>query len=129
MNNQIDNLSISFNEIVNNNLAVCELSLIADPRYVLKGLDIDKEYVDHSWYYFSRLLVPTKLRRQGIGKKILKKMIDYMDTNKFNILLEINPYKRDEKDPDLKDLIEIYSKFGFKKACEPNTMIRYFENK
>jgi GNAT superfamily N-acetyltransferase len=126
----MNNLSISFNEIINNNnLAVCELSLLADPKYVLKGLDIDNKFINYSWYYFSRLLVPVKLRKQGIGNQMLKKMIEYMDDNKFNILLEINPYKRDEYDPNLEDLIKIYSKFGFKIISEPSTMIRYFENK
>lgn len=129
MTNHLDNLHISFNEIINNNLAVCELSLIVDPQYVLKGLEINKNFRPYGWYYFSRLLVPTKIRRQGIGSKMLKKMIEYMDNNKFNILLEINPYKRDDLDPSLEDLIKIYSKFGFEISCEPNTMIRYFESK
>ena len=73
------------------------------------------------WYYFNRLVVHGKIRKKGVGTRLMQEMIDWADYKKINIILEINPYG----EMDLEQLIIFYGKFGFKHYCRKrNTMIR-----
>lgn len=73
-----------------------------------------------TWYYFNRLNVPLKMRNEGIAKQLLQQVSEWADQERINILLDINPYG----DLDLRQLIALYMKFGFKQTLSTNTMIR-----
>jgi predicted GNAT family acetyltransferase len=65
-----------------------DLSLI-DNDIIQQAL---KFKVEGTWFYFNRLIVPVKLRGQGLSKKLLQQVIDWADANKVNIYNDINPY-------------------------------------
>jgi GNAT superfamily N-acetyltransferase len=75
--------------------------------------------IDGIWFYFNRLIVPKQLRGHGLSKKLLQRVANWADENKVNIWNDINPYG----DLNLKQLIELYSQFGFKKIMK-STMVR-----
>jgi len=65
------------------------------------------------WYYFNRLFVPQQLRRQGIATKLMTQVVEWADTNNYNIWNDINPYG----EMDLDQLIKFYKKFGFEEIA------------
>ena len=75
--------------------------------------------VEGVWFYFNRLIVPKQLRGQGLSKLLLQQVIDWADINKINIFNDINPYGA----LNLKQLIDLYSRYGFKKISR-QSMIR-----
>ena len=102
--------SKTFSHIEGSYIALCELSIYQSHK--LEGV----------WYYFNRLSVPPKLRKKGIAKKLLGEMCEWADDKEINIWLDINPYG----DLDLRQLISLYSKFGFKQTLQQGTMIRRY---
>jgi len=72
------------------------------------------------WFYFNRLFVNHRIRKQGLGTKLMEEVIQWADENKYNIYLEINPYG----EMGMNDLINFYEKFGFTQINDTNTMIR-----
>lgn len=72
-------------------------------------------------YYFNRLIVDKKLRGQGLSIKLMNQVVEWADTEKIEILLEINPYGN----LDYLQLAQFYERFGFEwKNKENNLMIR-----
>jgi len=100
-----------------NCLAVCDLTQIYND--LLKEYGI--EHKDQTWYYFNRLNVPVRLRQQGIAKKLLQEVIEWADSIKVNILLDINPYG----DLSYEQLEVLYQKYGFQKL--EKCYVRYFK--
>ncbi len=74
---------------------------------------------DEVWFWFTRLKVHPQDRGRGIATQLLGEVAKWADQNKINIFLGINPYG----DLDLAQLIQLYSKFGFKLIGE-DIMIR-----
>lgn len=63
-----------------------------------------------NWYYFSRLIVPPKHRRNGVAAKLMEDVVGWSDDENISIYLDINPYG----DMCLESLIRFYTKYGFK---------------
>ena len=96
--------------------ATAELSKI-DNKLVKDYLQIN---VDGTWYYFNRLFVTQKIRGKGLATRLMNQVIGWADTEKINILNEINPYG----DLNLDQLISFYKKFGFKQHNNTPLMTR-----
>jgi len=72
-------------------------------------------------YYFNRLIVDKKLRGQGLSIKLMNQVVEWADTEKIKILLEINPYG----DLGYLQLAQFYMRFGFEwEDKEHNLMMR-----
>ncbi len=109
--------SKSFYHKGDNCLAVCDLTQIYNDLLKEHGI----KHKNQTWYYFNRLNVPVRLRQQGIAKKLLQEMIEWADSIKANILLDINPYG----DLSYEQLEVLYQKFGFQKL--EKCYVRYFK--
>lgn len=109
----------SFYRKIDHYLALAELTImensLVDDIYEIKSKD-------QTWYYFNRLNVPVKIRNQGIATELMNELIQWADSEKINILLDINPYG----DLSYKQLKEFYKKFGFK--VKKKSLIRLFKN-
>ena len=79
---------------------------------------------DETWYYFNRLVIPTKFRNRGNGHKLMKKVIEWADQNKISIYLDASPYDGPEALPKL---ISFYFKHGFT-LWQYNVMLRLATN-
>lgn len=114
--------SKSFNIIHENCLCSAELSIIYDTNIISDAI---KRVPDSTeiWYYFNRLIVPMKVRNKKLSSQLLRQVAEWSDQEKFNIFLEINPYGN----LNLKHLIQLYGKFGFK-FLRQNLMTREHKN-
>lgn len=117
-------ISKSFNHQEEHYLAICELTLfkIDGDEYLSEN---NKVVLEGVWYYFNRLNVPSKIRNKGIAKKLLQEMSEWADQEHVSIWLDINPYG----DLDLRQLISLYSRFGFKQTLQQGTMLRRYQIK
>ena len=80
---------------------------------------------DRPWFYFNRLFVNQKIRRMGVATDLMTQVINWADTEKFNIFIEINPYG----DLDFDQLVNFYKKFGFtQQELSPVCLIRLFNS-
>ena len=97
---------------------------------VLKNLEteynIDLDLFEYDTYFIlSRIELKKEDRNQGLGKEIMDKIIDYVDTTNKDIYL--TPSK-DFGATSIKRLTNFYKKFGFKKNKDYVTresMVRY----
>jgi GNAT superfamily N-acetyltransferase len=110
----------TFSKQENYCLAIAELSYI--PCNSILEESIPNIKAGEKWFYFNRLNVPVKIRNKGIAKELLQQVIEWADGERYNIWLDINPYG----DLDLRQLISLYMKYGFKMLITPNTMIRRY---
>jgi GNAT superfamily N-acetyltransferase len=94
----------TFQIIEDNRRAAAELSEMADGNF-----------------YFNRLIVDPTLRGKGLSIKLMDQVVEWSDTEKVEILLEMNPYGP----LDYIQLTQFYERFGFEwKDKEKNLMIR-----
>ena len=89
---------------------------------------IESTYVPKSIYgvkglYINRLIVPKKVRGQGIATELMKKFVSILDSKKINAILEINAYG----DLDEDQLKRFYKKFGFEVENVEDLYIRRFQ--
>lgn len=76
-------------------------------------------------WYFNRLYVYPKYRRQGYGSKLLDKLLSLIKENNHVLQLDINPYG----DMTYEQLEEFYMRHGFVKVAETNNMMTtYYYN-
>jgi GNAT superfamily N-acetyltransferase len=68
--------------------------------------------VSEDMYYFNRLYVNPKYRRNNYGKRLLNTLLDYIDSVNAIIYLDINPYGEMTYD----QLKEFYMNHGFKET-------------
>lgn len=88
-------------------LAIADLSRI-DRVTVQEYLN---QEVRGTWFFFNRLNVPKGMRRKGIARELLYKVILWADKNQYNILNVVSP----SGDLTIKQLTALYEKFGFEK--------------
>jgi GNAT superfamily N-acetyltransferase len=70
--------------------------------------------MSNDMYYFNRLYVNQKYRRKNYGTKLLNTMLDYIDSIKGRLYLDINPYG----DMNYEQLKLFYMRYGFKETDE-----------
>lgn len=63
-------------------------------------------------YYFNRLYVNPKYRKNSYGKRLLNTLLDYIDSINAVLYLDINPYGEMTYD----QLKVFYMKYGFKET-------------
>lgn len=115
----ISDHAVSFYIIVDNKIALSELTLINDLGEDYSDLIKNKKDKElflneiknvEKVYYFSRLKVPEKITNQGIGKALMQKTIEFCKENNAMLINTVNPYG----DLNLKQLNEFYEKAGMK---------------
>lgn len=100
------------------------VSLFMQDNNILVGsIELSKFFTKNSnTFYFSRLFVKPKYRNKGIANKLLSKLVEYLDTNKNNCVLEINPYG----DLNYEQLKKLYEKYGFKSYNGKKCLVRKY---
>lgn len=68
--------------------------------------------IDDNLYEVNRINVPFKHRGKGIGRELMKAMIENADEEKATLVLDINPYG----EMTYNDLRSWYERNGFKKV-------------
>lgn len=115
----ISDYAVSFYIIIENKIALSELTLIndlgADYVELIKNKKDKELFLNEiknveKVYYFNRLNVPEKLRNQGIGNALMQKTIDFCKESNAMLINTVNPYG----DLNLKQLNEFYEKSGMK---------------
>lgn len=59
--------------------------------------------------WLNRLIIPKKLRNQGLGTKIMLEFINWLDVHKYKSILLISEEYKSNKEC----LIKFYKKFGY----------------
>lgn len=109
----------SFNIKKGIHLASAELSKMEnkDVAMYLKSIKDTAEV-----WYFNRLIVPPIMRKKGVANKLLQQVAEWADIEEVTILNTVSPYG----DLNMKQLIKLYSKFGFEQPDKKlPLLIRY----
>lgn len=116
INKNIGVESISFSIIHNDRIALAELSLFDKSilEDILNEADSNTQYRDifleaENVWFFNRLNVPEKIRKNGIGTFLLKALNEHFEGVNDTIINTVNSYG----DLSQKDLVSYYEKNGF----------------
>ena len=71
---------------------------------------------------FSRLITHRKCRKQGIAKAIIKRLMQFCEDEKINLVTWVAPYA-DEEAMKFEDLRRFYIKQGFQETKYPDKVI------
>ncbi len=77
---------------------------------------LEAEEDEPGTWYIPRLIVPPKLRHQGLATSLLSELASWADDNRIKLVLYINPYG----DLDREQLQKLYYKFGFRAPAVPD---------
>ena len=64
--------------------------------------------IDDQWY-FNRLNVPDKIRRNGYGTCLMEELVNILDNNEIDLICDLNP----SGEMNMAQLTSFYKKFGF----------------
>jgi len=96
----------SFFKIESNRIALLDLDL---DNGTFQQMFPNINFKNRPTYWVTRLSVPKPLRNKKIATDLITEMVNWLDKNKYNAIIGVNPYG----DLNLTQLINFYSKFGF----------------
>lgn len=130
----VSSLSVSFSLIEGHKIAVSECSVLEkslaydflnSATIDKKEIDIYKEFLDRcdKVYFYSRLNVPKSMGGKGIGTKLLKKTLQYMDRENAFLINTVNAYGS----LNTQELIDFYEKHSMRVIHKEGLLIYYKE--
>lgn len=81
------------------------------------------EYANVKTWFFNRLNVPKQMRGQGIGRNLLKQVIEWADKEDITIINTVNTYADSPLTDD--QTIAFYLRYGFQTTSFTHVLIRY----
>lgn len=135
MDNILENISscsVSFSLIEGHKIAVSECSVLEkslaydflnSATIDKKEIDIHKEYLEQCdrVYFYSRLNVPKSMGGKGIGTKLLKKTLEYMEKENAFLINTVNAYGS----LNTQELIDFYAKHSMRVIHSDGLLIYY----
>lgn len=100
--------------ITNNNNDYIVIQVKEDDTLLPIGIAEASYMSNEGMYYFNRLFVNEKYRKNNYGTRILNTLLDYIDSIDAVLCLDINPYG----EMTYEQLKAFYMKYGFKETDE-----------